>query len=153
MKANPGYKWCPPTNKPVKTQSPTLTNRKKLWAFPSEVTKDLSSPKKLMKTEETPQLNFAMAGKYVNPSLTGIPEGCFELWLLLVERKKKTKSPSYIHLPSLKPSYIRIKPYLVLHSIHIVSNCGIFSSHQYNSNFLLRCYSGAVLRYYADCKK
>ncbi|XP_013907689.1 PREDICTED: HMG box transcription factor BBX isoform X1 [Thamnophis sirtalis] len=61
MKANPGYKWCPPTNKPVKTQSPTLTNRKKLWAFPSEVTKDLSSPKKLMKTEETPQLNFAMA--------------------------------------------------------------------------------------------
>ncbi|XP_070606218.1 HMG box transcription factor BBX isoform X4 [Erythrolamprus reginae] len=61
MKANPGYKWCPPTNKPVKTQSPTLTNRKKLWAFPSEVIKDLPSPKKLMKTEETPQLNFAMA--------------------------------------------------------------------------------------------
>ncbi|XP_039220975.1 HMG box transcription factor BBX isoform X8 [Crotalus tigris] len=61
MKANPGYKWCPPTNKPVKTQSPTLTNRKKLWAFPSEATKDLPTPKKLMKTEETPQLNFAMA--------------------------------------------------------------------------------------------
>ncbi|XP_026556585.1 HMG box transcription factor BBX isoform X2 [Pseudonaja textilis] len=61
MKANPGYKWCPPTNKPVKAQSPTITNRKKLWAFPSEVTKDLPSPKKLMKTEETPQLNFAMA--------------------------------------------------------------------------------------------
>ncbi|XP_058041008.1 HMG box transcription factor BBX isoform X1 [Ahaetulla prasina] len=61
MKANPGYKWCPPTSKPVKTQSPTLTNRKKLWAFPSEVTKDLPSPKKLMKTEEPPQLNFAMA--------------------------------------------------------------------------------------------
>uniref|UniRef100_A0A8C6XBD1 HMG box transcription factor BBX n=1 Tax=Naja naja TaxID=35670 RepID=A0A8C6XBD1_NAJNA len=61
MKANPGYKWCPSTNKPVKTQSPTLTNRKKLWAFPPEVTKDLPSPKKQMKTEETPQLNFAMA--------------------------------------------------------------------------------------------
>ncbi|XP_063161651.1 HMG box transcription factor BBX isoform X3 [Candoia aspera] len=61
MKANPGYKWCPPTNKPVKTQSPTLTNRKKLWAFPSEATKDLPSPKKLIKTEEMPQLNFAMA--------------------------------------------------------------------------------------------
>lgn len=89
MKANPGYKWCPPTNKPVKTQSPTLTNRKKLWAFPSEVTKDLPSPKKLMKTEETPQLNFAMAGKLVNPSLTSLPEGCFELWLLFVERKTK----------------------------------------------------------------
>ncbi|ETE71594.1 HMG box transcription factor BBX, partial [Ophiophagus hannah] len=79
MKANPGYKWCPPTNKPVKTQSPTLTNRKKLWAFPSEVTKDLPSPKKLMKTEETPQLNFAMAGKFVNPGLTSLSEGCFEL--------------------------------------------------------------------------
>uniref|UniRef100_A0A8D0B7E3 HMG box transcription factor BBX n=1 Tax=Salvator merianae TaxID=96440 RepID=A0A8D0B7E3_SALMN len=61
MKANPGYKWCPPTNKPVKTQSSTVTNRKKLWAFPSESTKDLPSPKKLVKTEEMPQLNFAMA--------------------------------------------------------------------------------------------
>ncbi|XP_028582532.2 HMG box transcription factor BBX isoform X1 [Podarcis muralis] len=61
MKANPGYKWCPPTNKPVKTQSSTVTNRKKLWAFPSEPAKDLPSPKKLVKTEEMPQLNFAMA--------------------------------------------------------------------------------------------
>ncbi|XP_077198264.1 HMG box transcription factor BBX isoform X4 [Paroedura picta] len=61
MKANPGYKWCPPTNKPVKTQSSTVTNRKKLWAFPSETAKDLPSPKKLVKTEEMPQLNFAMA--------------------------------------------------------------------------------------------
>ncbi|XP_061484116.1 HMG box transcription factor BBX isoform X4 [Rhineura floridana] len=61
MKANPGYKWCPPTNKPVKNQSSTVTNRKKLWAFPSEPTKDLPSPKKLVKTEEMPQLNFAMA--------------------------------------------------------------------------------------------
>uniref|UniRef100_G1KFG9 HMG box transcription factor BBX n=1 Tax=Anolis carolinensis TaxID=28377 RepID=G1KFG9_ANOCA len=61
MKANPGYKWCPPTSKPVKTQSSTVTNRKKLWAFPSESAKDLPSPKKLVKTEEMPQLNFAMA--------------------------------------------------------------------------------------------
>ncbi|XP_066476563.1 HMG box transcription factor BBX isoform X2 [Tiliqua scincoides] len=61
MKANPGYKWCPPTNKPVKNQSSTVTNRKKLWAFPSETAKDLPSPKKLVKTEEMPQLNFAMA--------------------------------------------------------------------------------------------
>nr|XP_056714477.1 HMG box transcription factor BBX isoform X2 [Euleptes europaea] len=61
MKANPGYKWCPPTNKPVKIQSSTVTNRKKLWAFPSEPAKDLPSPKKLVKTEEMPQLNFAMA--------------------------------------------------------------------------------------------
>lgn len=89
MKANPGYKWCPPTNKPVKTQSPTLTNRKKLWTFPSEATKDLPSPKKLMKTEETPQLNFAMAGKFVNASLASLPEGCFDLWLLLSGMKNK----------------------------------------------------------------
>ncbi|XP_054829792.1 HMG box transcription factor BBX isoform X2 [Eublepharis macularius] len=61
MKANPGYKWCPPTNKPVKSQSSTVTNRKKLWAFPSEPGKDLPIPKKLVKTEEMPQLNFAMA--------------------------------------------------------------------------------------------
>ncbi|XP_053167671.1 HMG box transcription factor BBX isoform X2 [Hemicordylus capensis] len=61
MKANPGYKWCPPTNKPVKTQSSTVTNRKKLWAYPSESAKDLPSPKKLVKTEDMPQLNFAMA--------------------------------------------------------------------------------------------
>ncbi|XP_060090531.1 HMG box transcription factor BBX isoform X2 [Heteronotia binoei] len=61
MKANPGYKWCPPINKPVKTQSSTVTNRKKLWAFPSEPAKDLPSPTKLVKTEEMPQLNFAMA--------------------------------------------------------------------------------------------
>ncbi|XP_043366785.1 HMG box transcription factor BBX isoform X3 [Dermochelys coriacea] len=61
MKANPGYKWCPTTNKPVKTQSSTVTNRKKLWAFPPESAKDLPSPKKLAKTEEMPQLNFGMA--------------------------------------------------------------------------------------------
>lgn len=61
MKANPGYKWCPPTSKPVKTQSSTVSNRKKLWAFPSEPAKDLPGSKKLVNTEEMPQLNFAMA--------------------------------------------------------------------------------------------
>ncbi|XP_068280860.1 HMG box transcription factor BBX isoform X2 [Nyctibius grandis] len=61
MKANPGYKWCPTTNKPVKTQTSTITNRKKLWAFASDSTKDLPSPRKTTKSEEMPQLNFAMA--------------------------------------------------------------------------------------------
>ncbi|NWU90992.1 BBX factor, partial [Upupa epops] len=61
MKANPGYKWCPTTNKPVKTQTSTVTNRKRLWAFASESTKDLPSPRKAMKSEDMPQLNFGMA--------------------------------------------------------------------------------------------
>ncbi|XP_009703990.1 PREDICTED: HMG box transcription factor BBX [Cariama cristata] len=61
MKANPGYKWCPTTNKPVKTQSSTITNRKKLWTFASDSGKDLPSPRKATKTEEMPQLNFGMA--------------------------------------------------------------------------------------------
>nr|XP_033796916.1 HMG box transcription factor BBX isoform X2 [Geotrypetes seraphini]XP_033796918.1 HMG box transcription factor BBX isoform X2 [Geotrypetes seraphini]XP_033796919.1 HMG box transcription factor BBX isoform X2 [Geotrypetes seraphini]XP_033796920.1 HMG box transcription factor BBX isoform X2 [Geotrypetes seraphini] len=61
MKANPGYKWCPTTNKPVKTQSPTVTTRKKLWAFPAEPVNDLPSPKKMSRTEDMPQLNFSMA--------------------------------------------------------------------------------------------
>ncbi|XP_025139258.1 HMG box transcription factor BBX isoform X9 [Bubalus bubalis] len=61
MKANPGYKWCPTTNKPVKSPAPTTVNpRKKLWAFPSDSSRDLPSPKKT-KTEEIPQLNFGMA--------------------------------------------------------------------------------------------
>ncbi|XP_027723062.1 HMG box transcription factor BBX [Vombatus ursinus] len=60
MKANPGYKWCPATNKPVKSPAPTINTRKKLWAFPSDSGKDLPSPKKA-KTEEMPQLNFGMA--------------------------------------------------------------------------------------------
>uniref|UniRef100_A0A3Q1M8N2 HMG box transcription factor BBX n=1 Tax=Bos taurus TaxID=9913 RepID=A0A3Q1M8N2_BOVIN len=61
MKANPGYKWCPTTNKPVKSPAPTTVNpRKKLWAFPSDSSRDLPSPKKT-KTEEMPQLNFGMA--------------------------------------------------------------------------------------------
>ncbi|XP_009873866.1 PREDICTED: HMG box transcription factor BBX-like, partial [Apaloderma vittatum] len=61
MKANPGYKWCPTTNKPVKTQTSTVTNRKKLWAFASDSAKDLPSPRKGTKSEEMPQLNFGMA--------------------------------------------------------------------------------------------
>ncbi|XP_075398695.1 HMG box transcription factor BBX isoform X2 [Tenrec ecaudatus] len=60
MKANPGYKWCPTTNKPVKSPTSTVNPRKKLWAFPSESSRDLPSPKK-NKTEEMPQLNFGMA--------------------------------------------------------------------------------------------
>ncbi|XP_053518997.1 HMG box transcription factor BBX isoform X6 [Artibeus jamaicensis] len=60
MKANPGYKWCPTTNKPVKSPAPTVNPRKKLWAFPSDSSRDLPSPKKA-KTEEMPQLNFGMA--------------------------------------------------------------------------------------------
>ncbi|KAM6093752.1 HMG box transcription factor BBX isoform 6-T9 [Chlamydotis macqueenii] len=61
LKANPGYKWCPTTNKPVKTQTSTITNRKKLWAFASDSAKDLPSPRKVTKNEEMPQLNFGMA--------------------------------------------------------------------------------------------
>ncbi|XP_034513745.1 HMG box transcription factor BBX isoform X11 [Ailuropoda melanoleuca] len=60
MKANPGYKWCPTTNKPVKSPTPTVNPRKKPWAFPSDSSRDLPSPKKA-KTEEMPQLNFGMA--------------------------------------------------------------------------------------------
>ncbi|KAM6417024.1 HMG box transcription factor BBX isoform 2-T2 [Pluvialis apricaria] len=61
MKANPGYKWCPTTNKPVKTQASTVTNRKKLWALASDTAKDIPSPRKVTKSEEMPQLNFGMA--------------------------------------------------------------------------------------------
>ncbi|CAH6792401.1 Bbx [Phodopus roborovskii] len=60
MKANPGYRWCPTTNKPVKSPTPTVNPRKKLWAFPSDSSRDLPTPKKA-KTEEIPQLNFGMA--------------------------------------------------------------------------------------------
>ncbi|XP_012332019.2 HMG box transcription factor BBX isoform X3 [Aotus nancymaae] len=60
MKANPGYKWCPTTNKPVKSPTPTVNPRKKLWSFPSDSSRDFPSPKKA-KTEEMPQLNFGMA--------------------------------------------------------------------------------------------
>ncbi|XP_076799126.1 HMG box transcription factor BBX isoform X5 [Arvicanthis niloticus] len=60
MKANPGYRWCPTTNKPVKSPTPTVNPRKKLWAFSSDSSRDLPTPKKA-KTEEVPQLNFGMA--------------------------------------------------------------------------------------------
>ncbi|XP_068036950.1 HMG box transcription factor BBX isoform X5 [Anomalospiza imberbis] len=61
MKANPGYKWCPTTNKPLKTLASSVTNRKKLWAIASDSAKDLPSPRKVTKSEEMPQLNFGMA--------------------------------------------------------------------------------------------
>ncbi|XP_053561405.1 HMG box transcription factor BBX [Bombina bombina] len=61
LKANPGYKWCPATNKPVKTPSPSITTRKKMWTFPSENIRDIPSPKKLSKGDEMPQLNFGIA--------------------------------------------------------------------------------------------
>ncbi|XP_067290209.1 HMG box transcription factor BBX isoform X3 [Pseudorasbora parva] len=62
MKANPGYKWCPATNKPVKSPSHSVSNaRKKVWSLPSNPSKDSSVAKKQAKTDSTPQLNFAMA--------------------------------------------------------------------------------------------
>lgn len=66
MKANPGYKWCPTTSKPVKSPScqPVSNPRKKVWSFPSNSTKDSTSAKKVPKTDSMPQLNFAMAGVY-----------------------------------------------------------------------------------------
>ncbi|XP_059950297.1 HMG box transcription factor BBX-like isoform X1 [Mesoplodon densirostris] len=60
MKANPGYKWCATTNKPVKSPTSTVNPREKLWAFPSDSSRALPSPKKT-KPEEMPQLNFGMA--------------------------------------------------------------------------------------------
>ncbi len=67
MKANPGYKWCPTTNQPVKTQTSTVTDRKKLWAFASDSAKDLPSPRKVAKSEEMLQRNFGMAGEISIP--------------------------------------------------------------------------------------
>ncbi|XP_031428519.1 HMG box transcription factor BBX isoform X2 [Clupea harengus] len=62
MKANPGYKWCPTTNKPVKSSSQAVGNaRKKVWSFPTNPTKDPPVTKKVPKTDNKPQLNFAMA--------------------------------------------------------------------------------------------
>ncbi|XP_061596233.1 HMG box transcription factor BBX [Cololabis saira] len=62
MKANPGYKWCPTTSKPVKSPScPLVSNpRKKLLSFPCNSSKD-STAKKVPKSDSLPQLNFAMA--------------------------------------------------------------------------------------------
>ncbi|KAM9846875.1 HMG box transcription factor BBX [Aulostomus maculatus] len=63
MKANPGYKWCPTTSKPVKSPScQTVCNpRKKVWSFSSNPSKDSATAKKIPKTDNMPQLNFAMA--------------------------------------------------------------------------------------------
>lgn len=63
MKANPGYKWCPTTSKPVKSPPCTPVNnaRKKVWPFISSPCKDFTTAKKVPKTDSMPQLNFAMA--------------------------------------------------------------------------------------------
>ncbi|CAJ1064490.1 HMG box transcription factor BBX isoform X3 [Xyrichtys novacula] len=63
MKANPGYKWCPTTSKPVKSPScqPVSNPRKKVWSFSSNSAKDSTTAKKVPKTDSMPQLNFAMA--------------------------------------------------------------------------------------------
>ncbi|XP_054611273.1 HMG box transcription factor BBX isoform X3 [Dunckerocampus dactyliophorus] len=62
MKANPGYKWCPTTSKPVKSSScQTVCNpRKKVWSCTSNTSKDSPTAKNMPKTD-VPQLNFAMA--------------------------------------------------------------------------------------------
>ncbi|XP_041863464.1 HMG box transcription factor BBX isoform X2 [Melanotaenia boesemani] len=62
MKANPGYKWCPTTSKPVKSPScqPVSNPRKKVWSISCNSPKD-STAKKVPKTDSLPQLNFAMA--------------------------------------------------------------------------------------------
>lgn len=62
MKANPGYKWCPATSKPVKTPpcQPASNPRKKVWSFSCGTAKD-DTAKKVPKTDSMPQLNFAMA--------------------------------------------------------------------------------------------
>lgn len=62
MKANPGYKWCPTTSKPVKSPScqPVSNPRKKVWPFSCNSSKD-STAKKVPKPDSMPQLNFAMA--------------------------------------------------------------------------------------------
>lgn len=66
MKANPGYKWCPTTSKPVKSPScqPVGNPRKKVWSFSSNSSKDSTTAKKVPKSDSMPQLNFAMAGVY-----------------------------------------------------------------------------------------
>lgn len=63
MKANPGYKWCPTTSKPVKSPPcQSLNNaRRKVWPFISSPCKDSTTAKKVPKHDSMPQLNFAMA--------------------------------------------------------------------------------------------
>lgn len=67
MKANPGYRWCPTTSKPVKSPpcQPVNNARKKVWSYPSSsgVAKDSPTAKRVPKTESMPQFNFAMAGE------------------------------------------------------------------------------------------
>ncbi|KAM4727122.1 HMG box transcription factor BBX isoform 1-T2 [Anableps anableps] len=62
MKANPGYKWCPTTSKPLKSSSCQHVScpRKKVWSFPCNSPKD-STAKKVPKNDSLHQLNFAMA--------------------------------------------------------------------------------------------
>ncbi|XP_029704312.1 HMG box transcription factor BBX isoform X3 [Takifugu rubripes] len=64
MKANPGYRWCPTTSKPVKSSPchPVTNARKKVWSYPSSsgVAKDTTA-KRVPKAESMPQFNFAMA--------------------------------------------------------------------------------------------
>lgn len=78
MKANPGYKWCPTTSKPVKSPpcQPVNNPRKKVWSFPSSSSsaKDSAPAKRVPKPESTPQLNFAMAGEY-NARLVSVGDG------------------------------------------------------------------------------
>lgn len=68
MKANPGYRWCPTTSKPVKSSpcQPVNNARKKVWPYPSSsgVMKDSTTAKRVLKTESMPQFNFAMAGEF-----------------------------------------------------------------------------------------
>lgn len=62
MKANPGYKWCPTTSKPVKSPCQPVSNaRKKVWSFSPSPSKDPTTAKKVPKPDSMPQLNFAMA--------------------------------------------------------------------------------------------
>ncbi|XP_061106170.1 HMG box transcription factor BBX isoform X2 [Conger conger] len=62
MKANPGYKWCPTTNKPVTSPTQAIgTPRKKVWSLSSSPPKDCAVAKKVPKAVSAPQLNFAMA--------------------------------------------------------------------------------------------
>ncbi|XP_027888299.1 HMG box transcription factor BBX isoform X2 [Xiphophorus couchianus] len=62
MKANPGYKWCPTTSKPLKSSSYQHVScpRKKVWSFSCNSSKD-STAKNVPKSDSLHQLNFAMA--------------------------------------------------------------------------------------------
>ncbi|KAM9273914.1 acrosin-like [Cariama cristata] len=61
-----------PGSKPTcETQAATVTNRKKLWAFTSGTAKDLPSPGKVTKSEDTPQYNFWMTGPGRSPQRLG----------------------------------------------------------------------------------